>query len=61
LEANRVLERRLLTAAQGNDRLEAPIRNQFGVHFRLVKSSKELHRTPLGGTQQFLYRYCRVQ
>ena len=37
------------------------LHNQFGVHFRLVESSKELHRTPLGGTQQFLYCYCKVE
>jgi len=37
------------------------LHNQFGVHFRLVESSKELHRTPFGSTQQFLYCYCRVQ
>jgi 2-polyprenyl-3-methyl-5-hydroxy-6-metoxy-1,4-benzoquinol methylase len=34
---------------------------EFGVRFRLMESSKELHRTPFGGTQQFLYCYCRVQ
>jgi 2-polyprenyl-3-methyl-5-hydroxy-6-metoxy-1,4-benzoquinol methylase len=37
------------------------LHNQFGVHFRLVESSEELHRTPFGSTQQFLYCYCRVQ
>jgi 2-polyprenyl-3-methyl-5-hydroxy-6-metoxy-1,4-benzoquinol methylase len=34
---------------------------QFGVHFRLVESSKELHRTPFDTTQQFLYCYCKVE
>ena len=33
---------------------------QFGVRFRLVESSKELHQTPFGTTQQFLYCYCRL-
>jgi 2-polyprenyl-3-methyl-5-hydroxy-6-metoxy-1,4-benzoquinol methylase len=32
----------------------------FGERFRLVESSKELHHTPFGTTQQFLYCYCRV-
>jgi SAM-dependent methyltransferase len=31
---------------------------EFGDRFRLVESSQELHRTPLGATQQFLYCYC---
>ncbi len=34
---------------------------QFGVRFRLEDSSKELHRTPFGTTQQFLYCYCKVE
>jgi 2-polyprenyl-3-methyl-5-hydroxy-6-metoxy-1,4-benzoquinol methylase len=34
---------------------------QFGVRFHLVESSKELHRTPFGGAQQFLYCYCKVE
>lgn len=37
------------------------LHDQFGVHFRLVESSKELHRTPFGRIQQFVYCYCRVQ
>jgi len=37
------------------------LHNQFGVRFRLVESLKELHRTPFGSMQQFLYCYCRVQ
>ncbi len=28
---------------------------EFGARFRLMESSKELHRTPFGTTQQFLY------
>jgi SAM-dependent methyltransferase len=31
---------------------------EFGARFRLVESSKELHRTPFGTTQQFLYCIC---
>jgi 2-polyprenyl-3-methyl-5-hydroxy-6-metoxy-1,4-benzoquinol methylase len=31
---------------------------EFGNHFRLIESSKELHQTPFGTTQQFLYCYC---
>jgi 2-polyprenyl-3-methyl-5-hydroxy-6-metoxy-1,4-benzoquinol methylase len=37
------------------------LHNEFGVHFRLLGSTKELHQTPFGTTQQFLYRYCRVE
>jgi SAM-dependent methyltransferase len=37
------------------------LHNQFGVRFRLVESSKELHRTPCGTTQQFLFCYCKVE
>ena len=32
----------------------------FGVRFRLVRHSKELHRTPFDTIQQFLYCLCRV-
>ncbi|HWZ32306.1 MAG TPA: class I SAM-dependent methyltransferase [Bryobacteraceae bacterium] len=37
------------------------LHGEFGESFRLVDSSEELHRTPLGATQQFLYCYCRVE
>lgn len=37
------------------------LHDQFGVRFRLVDSSKELHHTPFGTTQQFLYCYCRIE
>jgi 2-polyprenyl-3-methyl-5-hydroxy-6-metoxy-1,4-benzoquinol methylase len=37
------------------------LHDEFGARFRLVESSKELHRTPFGTTQQFLYCYCRVE
>lgn len=37
------------------------LHREFGVHFRLLGSSKELHHTPFGTTQQFLYCYCRVE
>ncbi len=36
------------------------LHGEFGGQFRLVESSKELHETPLGTTQQFLYCYCRL-
>jgi SAM-dependent methyltransferase len=39
----------------------ASLHGEFGVHFRLLGSSKELHRTPFGTIQQFLYCYCRVE
>jgi SAM-dependent methyltransferase len=34
---------------------------EFGIHFRLLDSSKELHHTPFGTIQQFLYCYCKVE
>jgi SAM-dependent methyltransferase len=37
------------------------LHDQFGSGFRLIDSSKELHKTPFGTTQQFLYCYCRVE
>jgi 2-polyprenyl-3-methyl-5-hydroxy-6-metoxy-1,4-benzoquinol methylase len=37
------------------------LHNEFGVRFRLVESFNELHNTPFGTTQQFLYCYCKVE
>jgi ubiquinone/menaquinone biosynthesis C-methylase UbiE len=37
------------------------LHDEFGAQFRLVDSFKELHETPFGTTQQFLYCYCRVE
>jgi 2-polyprenyl-3-methyl-5-hydroxy-6-metoxy-1,4-benzoquinol methylase len=37
------------------------LHGQFGRRFRLVESAKELHQTPFGATQQFLYCYCRIE
>ena len=37
------------------------LHDEFGTRFRLVESLKELHRTPFGTTQQFLYCYCKVE
>ena len=34
---------------------------QFGVRFQLIESSKELHTTPFGTNQQFIYCYCRIE
>jgi 2-polyprenyl-3-methyl-5-hydroxy-6-metoxy-1,4-benzoquinol methylase len=34
---------------------------EFGVRFRLLDSIKELHNTPFGAAQQFLYCLCRVE
>jgi 2-polyprenyl-3-methyl-5-hydroxy-6-metoxy-1,4-benzoquinol methylase len=36
------------------------LHGEFGGRFRLVESSEELHQTPFGTAQQFLYCYCRV-
>lgn len=38
----------------------AGLHHEFGARFRLVESSAELHHTPFGTTQQFLYCYCRL-
>ena len=37
------------------------LHREFGIHFRLLDSSKELHHTPFGTIQQFLYCYCKVE
>lgn len=43
-------------------RYDAPtLHDEFGRNFRLIESSKELHHTPFGTTQQFLYCYCKFE
>ena len=37
------------------------LHDQFGSRFRLVESFQELHHTPFGTGQQFLYCYCRIE
>ncbi len=37
------------------------LHSEFGIRFRMLGSSIELHRTPFGTIQQFLYCYCRVE
>ena len=37
------------------------LHQEFGVHFRLLESSKELHQTPFGTIQQFLYCHCKLE
>jgi len=34
---------------------------EFGANFRLISSSRQLHETPFGTTQQFLYCHCILQ
>jgi 2-polyprenyl-3-methyl-5-hydroxy-6-metoxy-1,4-benzoquinol methylase len=34
---------------------------QFGAHFRPVESRQEIHTTPAGKSQQFLYCLCRLE
>ena len=36
------------------------LHDEFGRRFRLLESSKQLHQTPFGTVQQFLYCYCRL-
>jgi SAM-dependent methyltransferase len=37
------------------------LHGEFGTHFRLIDSKQELHHTPFGTTQQFLYCFCVVE
>jgi 2-polyprenyl-3-methyl-5-hydroxy-6-metoxy-1,4-benzoquinol methylase len=37
------------------------LHDQFGARFRLIESSQEVHETPQGATQQFLYCYCLLE
>lgn len=37
------------------------LHGQFGAHFRAVESHEEIHHTPAGKIQQFLYCMCRVE
>ena len=37
------------------------LHHQFGGEFKLIKSSTEIHQTPFGTDQQFLYCYCRLE
>jgi SAM-dependent methyltransferase len=37
------------------------LHGEFGRRFRLIDSTKELHQTPFGTAQQFLYCFCVVE
>ena len=37
------------------------LHREFGIRFHLLGSSTELHETPFGTTQQFLYCFCRIE
>lgn len=37
------------------------LHDEFGSQFRMVESATELHQTPSGSTQQFLYCLCKVE
>ena len=37
------------------------LHDEFGVGFRLLKHLTELHQTPAGVIQQFVYCYCKAQ
>jgi hypothetical protein len=36
------------------------LHGEFGSRFRLIEHATELHQTPFGTTQQFLYCLCKV-
>jgi len=36
------------------------LHGQFGSQFQLINSSTEIHQTPMGTTQQFLYCFCKM-
>jgi hypothetical protein len=37
------------------------LHREFGRRFRLLESSSQLHQTPFGTVQQFLYCYCQLE
>lgn len=37
------------------------LHGQFGKAFKLVNTLTEIHKTPTGSTQQFLYCFCRME
>ena len=37
------------------------LHGQFGKIFKLINSTTEIHNTPMGTTQQFLYCFCRME
>ncbi len=37
------------------------LHDQFGDSFELLQSSTEIHQTPMGTTQQFLYCFCKMK
>ncbi|HWG21077.1 MAG TPA: class I SAM-dependent methyltransferase [Terracidiphilus sp.] len=37
------------------------LHNEFGQRFRLLESSHQVHETPFGTRQQFLYCFCRLE
>lgn len=37
------------------------LHGQFGKTFKLINSTTEVHNTPMGTTQQFLYCFCRME
>jgi 2-polyprenyl-3-methyl-5-hydroxy-6-metoxy-1,4-benzoquinol methylase len=39
----------------------AALHGEFGAQFRAVESREEIHRTPSGAVQQYLYCLCRVE
>lgn len=37
------------------------LHKEFGKTFNLINSTTEIHNTPMGTTQQFLYCFCRME
>ena len=36
------------------------LHEEFGANFRLIRHMTEIHQTPAGATQQFVYCYCKI-
>jgi len=55
-----VLRSRITCPFCGFSKQETVDHEEFGASFKLINSATELHQTPFGTTQQFLYCLCKV-
>ena len=39
----------------------ASLHHEFGPQFKIEQSAKEIHRTPWGADQQFVYCCCKIE